>query len=460
MPDGSGADLDAVLRRWQPRRPDLPTVSVQGLPGSGCSTLTARLRAEVPTARFTDGPDPAADTVLVVFDAASVIGREELELLSGVARGGVGILLTMVRTDLHHDWHTVLGRDIALLAQHAPQLAGAILPVSAVTGSGLPELSAEVAARATGADPSRRHRTALEQTRRLMLATLADLRRDEGTTGLRERRATLIGQRDGPRTEAAAALRRLAALARVDLTHQVGERVRAISAGLRSELDRGSRRELPEFQQRVRDAVTELTVELDASTSATLSGVGEQVLGKAYRAAGPNRPPPLVAGPEARPRGVEDRMMIVVGASAGVGAGRFVIAPMSGIAGFDLIAIPATLLVGGGAAWWLTRMRGQVADRAHLRLWLAEVMAQVRSGLEQRALTRLVDTEAETAEAIARAHRQRIREVEESLTDLDRAVRESIGRTSGRLAAVERDLAVVERALAEPPPEALRPTHQ
>lgn len=464
MPDADArapvADLDAVLRRWQPRRPDLPTVAVDGPAGSGRSALAARLRTAEPAIRFTDGPDPAADVVVMVFDAAAPIGREELGLLVDATGSGMDVLPVVTRIDVHHDWLTVLGRNAAILADHAPHVAGPILPVSATTGVGLAELSGALRASVAAGDPSRRHRATLDRTRAVILDAAADLRRDDGTSALREQRAALIADRDGSRTAAATALRRLTALARVDLAHQVGERVRVTSAALRSELDRAPRAALPGFPQRVRDAVATLTVDLDESASAGLSGIGEQVLGEPFHAAGPGRPPPTVADPESRARGVEDRMMIVVGASAGVGAGRFVIAPMSGVAGFDLVAIPATLLIGGGAAWWLTRMRGHVADRAHLRQWLAESMAQVRSDLEQRALTRLVDTDAEVADAVARAHRRKVRDGEESLADLDRAIREGIGRTSGRLAAIERDLAIVERALAEPQHVPERPSEQ
>ena len=160
-------------------------------------------------------------------------------------------------------------------------------------------------------------------------------------------------------------------------------------------------------------------------------------------------------------------MMIVVGASAGAGLGRLVVSPMSNIAAFDLVALPVTLLIGGVAAWALTRMRGLAADRAHLRQWLAEAMTQVRSGLEQRALTRLVESEAEIVDAVQRAHRERARTTEGSLAELDREMRDGVARTSGRLAAVERDLAVLDRALAEharpfeePVDRALRPSPQ
>lgn len=460
MPD---RELDAILRRWNPGggEPDTPVVAVAGLPGSGRSTLADRIRDLLSGVRVVDGPDPAAAVTLTVFDAAAPLGREDLALLESVVASGTTVVCVLTRVDLYRNWASVLGRDAALLAEYAPEVASApFRPVSVTTGRGMTELRAAVDAALAAADPARTRRAVLEHTRAVVAEAAAELRRGDDTQGLRERRADLIADRDGVRAEAAAALRRLTALARVDLTHQVGDRVRAAATTLRAELDRGGRTALRDLPQRLRDEVAALTVELDAATTAALTGLGTGVLGVGHRVAGPNRPPPTVADPQPRHRGVEDRMVIVVGASAGVGLGRLVLSPLTGSAGFDLIAVPLTLLLGGAAAWWLTRMRALASDRAHLRQWITESMAQVRSGLEQRVLTRLVDAEAEIGEAIGRAHRHRVAATEPALTEVDRALRESVARASIRTAALDRDLAVLDRALAEPVDDAVRPSRQ
>lgn len=460
VPDG---EIDRVLRRWHPgvHESSAPVVAVAGLPGTGRSTLSTRLGELLPDLRVVDGPDPVATVTVTVFDAAAPLGREELSLLESVAASGTTVVCALTRVDAHWDWPSVLGRDAALLSEHMPAVARhPILPVSAVTGRGLPELRAAVDEALCGADPGHPRRAVLERTRAIVAEAAADLRRDDDTPRLRERRTALIADRDDVRAEGLAALRRLTALARVDLTHQVGDRVRAAATTLRAGLDRSDEDSLREVPQRLRDEVAALTVELDAATSVALTGLGTQVLGETHPVAGPNRPPPAVVDPQPRHRGVEERMVIVVGASAGAGLGRLVMSPMAGSAVFDLIAVPVTLLLGALAAWWLTRMRRVAADRAHLRQWIAEAMAQVRSGLEQRVLTRLVDTEAEIGEAIGRAHRQRVAATEPALADLDRALRENLARTSGRVAAVERDLAVIDRALAEPGDGVVRPSRQ
>ncbi|WP_137875127.1 hypothetical protein [Rhodococcus sp. Q] len=464
MPD---LDVEQVLRRWQLPGSGAPTVAVVGPPGSGRSTLADALASLLPAFRVRDGSDPAASVVVVAFDASAPIGREELGLLTAAAATGSVAIAVVTRIDAHHDWKSVLDRDEAVLAGHARRVvAGPILPVSVSTGLGLPELRTAVERALDDGGATPRH-VELDRVRAMVRATADDLRRDDATAALRERRAALIADRDGPRTESAAALRRLSALARVDLTHLVGDRVRAATAALRAEVDRSGRSMAGEFPRRVREEVDVLTTAVDATTDAVLGDLAAAVMGAPHPVAGPNRRPPVVDDPEPRHRGVEDRMMIVVGASAGAGLGRLVVSPMSHIAAFDLVALPVTLLIGGVAAWALTRMRGLAADRAHLRQWLAEAMTQVRSGLEQRALTRLVESEAEIVDAVQRAHRERARTTERSLAELDRELRDGVARTSGRLAAVERDLAVLDRALVEhdrpfeePADRVLRPSPQ
>ncbi|MFD1814436.1 hypothetical protein [Rhodococcus gannanensis] len=461
----AGTDLhgavDQVMRRWLPRS-GAPSVAVVGPAGSGRSALAAALAPLLSGVRVGDGvADPGTVVTVLTFDASAPIGREELGLLAEARERGSTVIAVVTRVDLHHAAATVADRDAALLSVHAPgAVTGPVLLVSATTGRGLPELCAVVghALGDTGSTPHRR--AELDRARTLVLATAADLRRDGDSAALRERRAALVADRDGPRAESGAALRRLSALARVDLTHHVADRVRAGTAGLRAELDRSGKSALDAFPDRVRGEIESLTAEVDATTARALDALASEVLGAPHPVAGPNRPPPAVDDPQPRHRGVEDRMMILVGASAGAGLGRLVVAPMSEIPALDLLALPLPLVVGGVAAWALTRMRGLAADRAHLRLWLAEATAQVRSALEGRVLARLVESEAEIVDAVQRAHRDRVRTTEDSLVAVDRELRESAARSSGRLAAVERDLVVLDRALAEPSASALRPSPQ
>ncbi len=474
-----------MLRRWNPAAltglqtgtagVDRPTVLVLGPRGSGRGALTARLRADAepdaPAPDYTGDPTRPAGVTLVVLDSAAPLGREELALLDGLERA----VFALTKTDVHAGWDSVLRRDAVLLAEHAPRFAGApIHPVSAPPdgdSTGISELRGALLEALRGAPQRdvwmrRRAGVAVEQTRELVRAAASTLDHDATATDLRAQRAAVIADRDGGRADAAASLRRLVALARVDLLHEVGSRVREVGAAARTTLDRGDRAAAGVFPDHLRTEVVGLADSVDATTAERLRGMAAEVLGPDHPASAGDNPAgrlPALDPPQPRHRGVEDRLMIAVGASAGLGLGRLLVAPLSMVPTLDLASIPVTLLVGALAAWWLARTRGLAADRAHLRSWTTDALAQVRSGLEQRVLAQLVDAEARIAGQVLAGHRSLVLSTDERLATLDRRLREHAQRTSARRSACERDLAVLDRALGqpagrEPPAAAVRPT--
>lgn len=478
-------DTADVLRRWNPAAlaglqtvaagVDPPAVLVLGPRGSGRGALTARLRAaaepDAPAPEYTEDPTRPAGVALVVLDSAAPLGREELALLDGLDR----VVFALTRTDVHAGWESVRRRDAELLAEHAPRFACApIHPVSAPPdgdGVGIPELrGALLDALRAAPQPDvwtrRRAGVAVAQTRELIRAAASTLDHDATVADLRAQRAAVIADREGGRADAAASLRRLVALARVDLLHEVGSRVRAAGAAARTTLDRGDRAAAGVFPDYLRAEVVGLADSVDATTAERLRAMAAEVLGP-DRDVFPDSHPagrlPAVDPPQPRHRGVEDRLMIAVGASAGLGLGRLVVAPLSMVPALDLASIPVTLLVGALAAWWLTRTRGLAADRAHLRSWTTDALAQVRSELEQRVLAQLVDAEARIAAQVLAGHRSRVLSTDERLATLDLRLREHAQRMSARRSACERDLAVLDRAPGqtagrEPATPAARPT--
>ncbi|MFC7446679.1 hypothetical protein [Rhodococcus daqingensis] len=467
MTDPVPPELAAVLRRWNPaalaglerpaptgpERGGAASVAVLGASGSGRGDLIGALTAAEPRSRalrYTELPDPSAGVALMVLDAAAPLGREELDLLRGGAEFAHTVVFALTKVDAHDGWAAVARRNADLLAAHAPRFAGVVIhPVSAPDGSGLDELRAallEAHESAPRREAQLRQRVAgvAERTGELVRASVVSLRAGDDTATLRAERAALIADREGWRTERAAVLRRVAALARVDLVHEVNDRVRAESAAARAALDRADRAALASYPSRLRAAVAELTARVDEATDARLAEIGGQVLGAALPDENRLSSVPSIEPPSPRHRGIEDRMMIVLGASAGLGLGRMVMAPLSTMPALDLVSIPVTLLLGAAAAWWLTRARGHLADRTHLRQWTVETLATVRSVLEQRVLGRLVDVEARCAEAVLATHRDRLLESEARLAALDRQLRETAGSRAGKLAACERDLTVLE----------------
>ena len=266
----------------------------------------------------------------------------------------------------------------------------------------------------------------------------------------REERAVLLAGRDGGRATAMSSLRSQLHLARVDLMTDMGARVRALHAAARSELDRLRRSEFGAYPERLQQAVHDLTVAVDGTIDQRLSELTDR-LGAAPdndRGIPPCRrdPAPRVGpDPEPRHRGVEDHLMIALGASAGVGIGRLLVAPFSIVQALDFATVPVTLLLGAGAAAWVVRARGQVADRAHLRQWVSDALVNVKAQLEQRVVTALVESETALSDRIVRASTERIVEIDRQVAELEARLRRAAAEQPGQLAACERDIATLDR---------------
>ncbi len=295
----------------------------------------------------------------------------------------------------------------------------------------------------------------LADTRARVLGQIEALRSGTEVARLRAQRTTALAGRDGGRAQALAALRNRLQLARVDLTHEVGARVRTLNATARADLERLDRGSVRDYPERLQQLVNEATTELDALAGQRLGELARQieaVTGPAPEAcsAGPHpgRPadpaPRVGADPEGRPRGVEDRLMIALGASAGFGLGRLVVAPLSLVPALDIATVPITLALGAGVAWWVVRARGHLADRAHLRQWVTDVLVNVKAQLEQRVATALVEAESELTDRVVHASTARMVETDQRVAELEGQLRRAAAEQPAQLAACERDLAILD----------------
>lgn len=442
---GLPAEVQRVLERWNPdgigrwrarggvESGAVHVVTVRGIDPSG---VRAAVAAQVPV---TDVPDDAA-VVVFVLDALSVLGRDELSALDVVAAHVECVLFTTSA-----DAPDVVERDEALLRAHSPRYADVRILCPA-------ELLRAV--RHTLGPPGaiverNRRRTAVslvEETCRMITATAESVRADDASA-LRERRTRLLAHRGGGRAELSALVRSDVQRARIDLVHAVGVRTRELSTLVRTEIDRAGRHELAAFPDRFAQLADALTVEVDTAARHRLA----ELVGRAGLTDPPADPGPAEASvppPTPRHRGVEDRMMVIVGASAGVGLGRLAVAPLSMVPALDIATIPVTLTLGGAAAWWLARSRRLVADRAHLRQWASDATAGLRAQLEQRVLARLLQTEAAVGARVIADGRAATAAVDDEIAAVDAEVRRLAAQRSGRLASCERDRAVLVEALA------------
>ncbi|WP_240505134.1 hypothetical protein [Nocardia mangyaensis] len=470
--------VEAVIERWNPQGIALLRAMDQSGGGAGVvlyavdDANTTLLRTEL--ARFeprVDLGDPGSVTpvtepaaALILFDAGSVIGADTLALIDRLRADGTRVLLAMNGFHAYQDWRAIRERSVALLAARGHADLD-VLPVSArlataaraaddsalLDRSGLAGLHAALAAATaqTPTDgPERRaavRARVLADTRARIDEQIAALRSGTESTRIREERVALLAGRDGGRQTGLSAVRSQVQLARVDLTTELGAMVRALHTRSRAELDRCDRAELRVYAQRLQQATSEISVAVDAAIDERVAETARRI-GTAEPALRRRDPAPRIGpDPEPRHRGVEDHLMIALGASAGVGLGRLVVAPLSLVPTLDVASVPVTLLLGAGAAAWVVRARGQLAERNHMAQWVSEALVNVKAQFEQRVAAVLVDVEAEFAEHVVRESTARAVAVDRRVAELDALGRRLVAERPAQLSACERDISALDR---------------
>ncbi|MBO0875526.1 MAG: hypothetical protein J2P19_19270 [Pseudonocardia sp.] len=212
---------------------------------------------------------------------------------------------------------------------------------------------------------ARRHRLAVEQA-------------------MRRRHDELTGRRDALRAEPVRVRADLARL-RLGVSSEVADALRRLRDDSRAYLDTADRAARRAFPELFAAAATELTLRVGAR----LRGLG---------LSGPDR-----ARPAHRPRvgasrrrrwvSVEDRLTVLLGASGGIGLGRLLLALMPADGTTGVVSVSLAVGLGVGVACWLAGIRRAVAERARLRRWLSEALADLRAGLDSGLSERLLAAE-------------------------------------------------------------------
>ncbi|GAA4884445.1 hypothetical protein [Actinomycetospora straminea] len=456
---GRGDLLAALLGLDAPPGPDRDgtrraTHALVGVPLLEELDLVVPARGADPDTWPVDG----ATAALVLADAAAPLGAGELDALGRAADRVDTVLFALTRTEAHRGWRTVLEADRALVAEHVPRLAEAPwFPVSAALARRAPDVpaaGAEALRRRSGLAALQREVHRLVARRRRMLAEANALRLlaaalDAALARAEAARTALRTPADGPgdlarrRDEllaARAALRRdhhtrwradLAA-ARVAATDDLAARVRALGAAVRSRIDEADRaglaaipRELAGEVEALAGAVVDgLGARLRALVAATLADLVPAAELPALRVADRGEPA-LVPAPRARP--AEDRLLVVAGAAGGLGLSRLALLPLLAVpiapAALGAALVPVSVGLGLGAAGWVARARRLAADRAHLRQWSVEALAEVRGDLERVLADALIATEREVTLALDAALSDRARDLDDALAAAERAIR-------------------------------------
>ncbi|TCN50143.1 hypothetical protein EV641_113124 [Rhodococcus sp. SMB37] len=441
------SDTDDVLRRWNPRgwvrlhRSSVPepggaVVRVAGVAGSGRTTLTAELTELGDVVYIEDGDAPV---VLMVLDASSVLGRTELAVLDAAARGAAEVVFAFTGIDRYPRWRSISDRDIELLHRHALWLTRVVvIPVSAVAAARARELGGDAGrvlalesgivgvheallAAVAASAPGRAMRAAVvAQTRSMIVDEIAVLAAADDTAELRAERERLATRPVGaePRPDFHRA--------RVELMQELAVRVREASVVLRDVLDEGSADPgsveilLTAHSQRLRDEVA-------AAVERRLGAVAQP----------PSAEPAPV--PQVPGRRLDDRLALLLGASAGAGLGRMAATMLGAIP--VAVSVLVTVVCGAVAAWWLVRLRRQLARRELMRRWVVDELTSLRADLEAWVRTMAFDAESKLGHDAVARERARATDLHERVAAIDERIRRRIGEQRARIAACERDLA-------------------
>ncbi|OXM74631.1 50S ribosome-binding GTPase [Amycolatopsis thermalba] len=449
--------------------PILERLSLVDTPGvGGLDSMHGELAAEAAA---------NATALLFVVDASAPFTAGELEFLRRVGGRVETVVFALSKTDAFRGWREVLEADRRLLAEHAPRFADAVFhPVSARMfemaakapneqaavmlreRSGVIELQAALQELVVGrsamlgeANTLRALSSALGEVHAGLLAEQRALSSGEAEAErLRERRDELAAERKTSTRGWQLKLRGEIQRARVDLGHETSRQVRDAQSYFRAQIDNAKRDQLAQLPQQVDAALQMISQRVSATMAQRLNRVTEIALAELFapeeldviraqflRAGGPQV---VLRPPDRKPSTPEDKLLIFMGISGGVGAGKIAALPLAGVALLNPVVLPATIVVGLGAGWWMARTRRHAADKQHLKQWLVESIAEARSILDQLVAEQLIEAEQQLSLALDEALSRRIDAIEAELKQVDKSIKMGAQERAKKLAAVSRRL--------------------
>lgn len=472
LPDG---ELPPRHVRVEGPCPLLERLSVVDTPGVG--------GLDSPHGELAMAAAASATALLFVVDASAPITAGELGFLRAIADQVETVEFVLSKTDAYRGWREVLDADRQLLAEHAPRFAAAPFhPVSArlfemaATApndqaaallrekSGVVELQAALQhtvvgrtamlgeantlralSSALGAQQSKLH-----AERRAMSAGEAE------ADALRERRDELGARRRSSTRGWQLKLRSEIQRARLECSHEVSRQMRDLQSWFRQRIDAAKADRLEALPQEVDTALQVVSARLTAMLGLRLNEVTVAALSELFSAAElriiraqfdrTGGPQVVIRAPEKKPPTAEDKLLVFMGISGGVGVGKLAAAPLAGMVLVNPMVLPATIVIGLGAGWWMARTRKHAAGKQHLKQWLTESIADARSTMDQLVAEQIIDAEQQLALALDDALVRRIEGIEAELKDVDKALKMGARERSKKLAAVTKRLEEVADA--------------
>jgi GTPase SAR1 family protein len=456
------APLDALAR-----------VTVVDTPGvGGLDALHGELAMEAAA---------SATALLFVVDASAPFTRGELEFLQKVGERVETVVFALAKTDQHRGWRQVLEANRKLLTEHAPRFADVpIFPVSArlqeMAGKAPSAQAADMLREKSGITELRTELERLIGGRSAMLGEANTMRALSTVLGElvakleAEKRALTVGEDEAEslrarRDELSTArrsstrgwqvkLRGEIQRTRVETSHEVTRQVREVQNWFRRAIDSADRDQLAELPRQVDVALQMASTRVASMLSGRLAMVAEQSLKELFSAeeldvirsqfARGVQAPIALRPPDKRPPTAEDKLLVVMGVSGGLGVGRAAASAMPlagfGLAALNPVVLPVTIVLGLGAGWWMARTRKHAADKQHLKQWLTDAIADARSALDQLVAEQLIEAEQQLSLALDDALTRRIEAIEGELREVDKALKMDAAERSRQLQTVNRRL--------------------
>ncbi|GLY67461.1 dynamin family protein [Amycolatopsis taiwanensis] len=447
--------------------PILARLSIVDTPGvGGLSSMHGELAMEAAA---------NATALLFVVDASSPFTSGELEFLRKMGDRVETVLFALSKTDQFRGWRTVLEADRELLSEHAPRFADAVFhPVSArmfemaakapteqaaammrehsgviALQSAMQELLVGRSAMLGEANTLRALSSAFAERQAVLSAEQRALSTGEAEAeALRDRRDQLASDRRSATRGWQLKLRGEIQRARVDLVHESSRQMRDAQSYFRQRIEAAKRDQLAELPQQVDAALQMISQRVSGTMAHRLNRVTEVALAELFsaeeldiiraqflRTGGPQV---IIRPPDKRPPTPEDKLLVFMGVSGGVGAGKIAALPLAGVAVLNPIVLPATIVIGLGAGWWMARTRKHAAGKQHLKQWLVESIADARSTLDQLVAEQLIEAEQQLSLALDDALARRIEAIEAELKEVDKTIKMDAQERAKSLASVTR----------------------
>ncbi|MCZ4549993.1 hypothetical protein [Gordonia rubripertincta] len=414
--------------------PDPVDVVVAGIGRVGVSAVASVLGAAgLPVSEWEPRAAGRAAVALLIVEPSSGIGSGELELVQRLQADAAVVALVCNKIDAFWDWPTLLKVNRGLLDPDGRLPIFAVSAAAALAGhreeSGFGALAEWLGEQVDPiARPERLATVAAERDLGALIDDLASRDRADPATPLLAERAAVNAARDRGRPDRLAALRGGAGQIRSGVLAEVAGAARDIAADAA-----GKAAELP--RSGIDDFADALAGRLDSLRDRTRRRTADEIGALEARTmlgledpepAGPPAPPPAVALPPlpTQRRGAEDALLVVFGASAGLGLGRLIVTPMSAVDTLQWISMPLTLVLGVVIATGLVRVRRLSALRTSMGSWAQAAVADARIGLEQEVSRQLLTAESVIGGRVTRHYERRAHLTADRIAELDRQIRE------------------------------------